>query len=67
MLSACAFEKSLGNPVETPGSIEASDADDMQYDAETGEFKYTIKVTISKLAVASGSGSAKVSTALLDA
>lgn len=37
------------------------------YDAETGEFKYTIKVTISKLAVASGSGSAKVSTAPLDA
>ena len=50
-------------------AIEEQDGVEIEtytYDSETGEFEYTIKVTISDLAPASGSGSAKVSLVPLD-
>ena len=50
-------------------AIEEQDGVEIEtytYDAETGEFEYTIKVTISDLAPASGSGSAKASLLPLD-
>ena len=50
-------------------AIEEQDGVEIEtytYDAETGEFEYTIKVTISDLAPASGSGSAKASLTPLD-
>ena len=50
-------------------AIEEQDGVEIEtytYDSETGEFEYTIKVTISDLAPASGSGSAKASLTPLD-